>query len=365
MNPWLQSIEKAARHVVVYPVLRLVLNNHQVSLPLELSTVRRLLFLRYDRLGDVVVTSSLVRRLRSMVPGVFIGMVTSRTNQPAAELLEGVDRYHVIGGSPFETWKAIRDARSIGYDLVLNLVFNRTTSGGLLANIIAPGGIKVGQGAEKYRFYFNALATLARGQHHMSEILRSLGTQVFGDRFADDDLRYSLTDDPKAAQRVEAFLKGLNGAPVLLNISAGDAVRTPSVEQVQAIARHISQRMETPIVVIASPGQEAWREAVVRACRSEQVHEFPQGGPSSFAEVVALTRRCRLVVTPDTSLVHIAGATGTPLLALYTTAFTMKEWGPRHTIAEVILGSEGCPLSELPVPSILEAFDRLIAKVRL
>ncbi len=362
MSELIRPVERVFRHTVVYPVLRAIMHNEQVPLPLDLTKVRRVLLLRYDRIGDVIVTSPLVRRLKALAPHLSIGMVTSRNNVVAAQLLEGIDRYHTIGGSLFDTWRVVRKAKSFGYDVVLNLVFNRTTSGGILANVIAPDGIKVGQGAEKYRFYFNALARLERGRHHMSEVLRSLGTQVFGEHFADEDLRYTLTDDKRSEARVNDFMSQVGTSAVVLNISAGDDARTPSHEQALAIIRHVRTVHGLPVIVIASPGQERSRASVVLACADAQVTSYPKEGTAPFADVVALVRRCRVLVTPDTSLVHVAGATSTPVLALYTTAFTVAEWGPRHTVSEVVLGEEGRPLSDLSVRAILDGFDRLVRK---
>lgn len=363
MSGFLQPLERAFRHSVVYPAFRAILRNEQVQLPIDLSGVRRILLLRYDRLGDVIVTSPMVRRIRALAPHVSLGMVTSKNNRSAAQLLTGIEQFHTIGGSLTDTWSAVRSARAAGYDLVLNLVFNRTTSGGLLANMIAPRGIKVGQGAEKYRFYFNALARLDRGQHHMSEVLRSLGSQVFGERFVDDDLRYALADDPASSGRVEEFLSHVAPYPVLVNTSAGDTIRTPSEDQVVKIIRHVRSAYGLPVIVVAAPGMENARESVVRACADPHVSGYPRDGRAPFADMVALVRRCRMLITPDTSLVHVAGATTTPVLALYTTAFTVAEWGPRHTESEVLLGAEGQPLSMMPIASILDAFDRLYRRV--
>lgn len=363
MSDFARSAEKTFRHFVVYPTLRSVLRNEQVPLPIDLNNVRRILLLRYDRLGDVIVTSPMVRRLRSLAPHASIGMMTSRNNLPAARLLSGIERYHTIGGSIVETAAAVRDARLADYDLVLNLVFNRTTSGGLLANMIAPRGIKVGQGAEKYRFYFNALAQLERGQHHMSEVLRSLGSQVFGERFVDDDLRYELTDDPASSTRVDEYVSRVASSAAILNMSAGDPARTPSEEQLLAMIRHVRLKYGLSVIVIAAPGKERARDVIVRACGDARVTSYPKEGGAPFPDMVALVRRGKVLITPDTSLVHVAGATATPVLALYTTAFTLAEWGPRHTESEVVLGEEGLPLSAMPVAKMLDGFDRLYKRV--
>jgi ADP-heptose:LPS heptosyltransferase len=363
MSPFSRSLEGTLRHRVVYPALRMVLHNPPVDLPVDLGSVRRILLLRYDRLGDVVVTSSFIHRLRQLAPSLFIGMLTSTANQPAAALLDGVDMFHVIGGSLARTARALRVARAQRYDVVLNLVFNRTTSGGLMANLIAPRGIKVGQGAEKYRFYFNALLTLERGKMHMAEIINSIGVQVFGPNFGTTDLPYFLNDDPASVQLVERFLRPCRPGPIVFNASAGIPSRQPTYAQLRGLLSAVRNRAQTTIIVTSAPGQEGLRESLVRSQADADVIGFPSEGTATFAELVALIRSCRLLVTPDTSLVHVAGATSTPMLGIYATAFSLAEWAPRNTISEIVLGELDRPLAEMSVDSMIEGFARLMRRM--
>jgi hypothetical protein len=80
--------------------------------------------------------------------------------------------------------KEIHRARKEKYDVVLNFIFNRTTSGALLANIIAPHGLKVGQGVDKYQFYYNRFLKLDRSTAHMVETLYDICAKVFSNDFS-------------------------------------------------------------------------------------------------------------------------------------------------------------------------------------
>lgn len=359
----IRRLELGFRYGMIYPLLRLILSNRDVPLPLDLGRVQRILLLRTDRLGDMVVSSALVRRLKERAPHVTLGMVVSHKGLQAARLVDGVDRLHVVGVSAVETVRAISDARRERYDVVLNLVFNRTTLGGLLANIIAPHGVKVGQGDKKYSFFFNAMVALERGRVHMAETLESYGIQTFGPGFAGSSLPYALRDDAEAARRVEAFLAGMPPRPILVNLSASEAQRSPLPEQMRDLISGILKKTETPVLVTAAPGQEHVRRWVEGSLAEPRVKAFPPEGRASFSDMVALVRRCRLLVTPDTSLVHVAGATNTPILGLYSTAFSLAEWSPKNTLAEVVVNENDRPIAEMPVERMLEGFDRLMKRL--
>jgi ADP-heptose:LPS heptosyltransferase len=362
VNP-VRQVERGLRFGVVYPLLRLLISNRSVDLPLDLHAVRRLLLLRTDRLGDMVVTSSFVRRLKERAPQLHLGMVVSDKGLEAAKLIPGIDRLHVVGSSAPTTIRALVDARREQYDVVLNLVFNRTTLGGVLANVIASRSVKVGQGAETYRFFFNAMVRLERGRVHMARTLESFGIQTFGPGFAGPSLPYALRDDPDSEQRICAFIERMPKPPILVNLSAGERPRAPRPEQMRDLVGGILVRTDGPIVVSAAPGEEDVRGWVVRSVGDPRVCDFPLEGRASFADMVALVRRSRMLVTPDTSLVHVAGATTTPMLGLYSTAFSLAEWSPLNTLAEIVITDGDRPLAEMPVVRMLEGFDRLLKKL--
>ncbi len=359
----LRELERSFRHLVVYPTLRRVLNNREVPLPLDLGSIRRLLLLRTDRLGDMVVTSSFIHRIRERAPSISLGMVVSHRNLAAARLVDGIDALYVIGGGLGETVRSIRQARSARYDVVLNLVFNQTTLGGIISNLVVPGGTKVGQGDEKYRFYFNAMLKLERGRSHMAEVLRSVGVQTFGPSFYTESLPYALHDEPASAERVDSLIARLGGPPVVINLSAGHPGRSLSSRQAVDLAQVVLSRLQAPVVLSAVPQDASNRQAVLAQIKDDRVLAFPDKGSASFADIVALVRRSRLVVTPDTSFVHIAGATGTPLLALFVDPFAFAEWHPRNTESEVVMGDPGTTVSSIPSARIVDALDRLIGRM--
>ncbi len=157
MKDLVRRLELVFRHAVVYPLFRLLFWNAPHEKPIDLRSVRKILILRYDRIGDIIVTTPIFRALKSLHPDLMLGVLVSPSNAEIIRHDGAVDKLHVLHSNWFQLFRMILTARREQYDVVLNFIFNRTTSGGVLSNLIAPGGIKVGQGAEKYRFYFNRL----------------------------------------------------------------------------------------------------------------------------------------------------------------------------------------------------------------
>ena len=369
MKKILQLLEQAFRHGIVYPLFRLLFRNPPVDIPIDIRSVRKLLILRYDRIGDIIVTTPVFRALKKANPSLFIGVLASESNAELISHNPNVDRIYTVHSSWLALWKEIRDARTERYDVVLNLIFNRTTSGGVLANMIAPRGIKIGQGAEKYRFYFNALLKLPRGDRHMVEILAGIVKEVFHVRISSKNLRFELPVEKEVTRNVERFVKGFASdskavrkrgvnrrAPkrplVVVNISATDEVRKISRKQALEIVESVLKTGGYRVAVVSSPGDSDWRDAIIDAVNSPLCRAYPAAGVAPLKEVAALIGAARAVITPDTSIVHIASAMQTPVMGLFTPLQVTAEWLPYNVKHRTLFAQPGKPVSALPAAEI-------------
>jgi len=362
MKDLLRPLELVFRHAFVYPLFRLFFRNAPHEKPIDIRSVRKVLILRYDRIGDIIVTTPIFRALKSLNPDLVLGVLASPSNAEIIRHDSSVDKLHVLHSNWFRLFHMIVDARRERYDVVLNFIFNRTTSGGVLSNLIAPQGIKVGQGAEKYRFYFNRLLDLNRGNQHMVEVFIGYVEEVFGVSLSSTDSAFSiaLQDDDRAT--VTSFvarhkLRSETGRVasrgfVLLNLSATDEVRRISGNQAEEITRILSGRLGLPVVVISSPEDNAWKREVVRRATSGEVYAFPEEGTATLREISSLIGEALFVVTPDTSIIHFASAMKTPVLGLFTPLQVTVEWLPWRVKHAAVLADPGKPVESIPLAQI-------------
>jgi ADP-heptose:LPS heptosyltransferase len=349
-------LEKIARHAIVYPVLRRVFHNPHHAGPLDLRKVRRLLILRYDRIGDIIVTTPVFRLLKEMNPNLFLGVVASRSNAELIRTNPLVDRIHVLPRHWSEFPAFLKGAKDQGYDVVLNFIFNRTTSGGVLANLIAPKGIKVGQGAEKYDFYFNKRLSLDRTSAHMKDVLMSYVEEVFALPPGPRKTRFEIFPDAPSRASVTKALRarGLKpGSFVTLNISATEGPRRLSAAQAEFIAGVLTEHLKEHCVIISSPEDAAMRKEVARA-GGKRATEFPPEGNTDMLTIAALVQASKAVITPDTSIIHLASAMSTPVIGFYTPLQRAHEWRPAGVRHAIVLADVGAPVSSIP-PSRLKS----------
>ncbi|HEY6953148.1 MAG TPA: glycosyltransferase family 9 protein [Bacteroidota bacterium] len=357
-------LERLFRNAFVYPVLRRIFKNPKVVLPLEGKSLQSILILRYDKIGDMLVTLPIFRIVKTHFTGVRLSVVASEANAAMLRGEDSVDRVFVLYRNPLKLareWYRIRQAHP---DVVLNFVFNRITSGGLIVNLLCPHSVKVGQGPEKYGFYFNALLSLPRKKFHMFEMLVMYVEAVFGITVDPGEKYLQYPMDASAVSGVEGYLgrHGLrsksghvisSGRPyVVFNISAGQNDNRISSEQALSIGKHLSVELGVISVVIASPIDDPWKADIVSQIASERCLSFPDKGSSSLGEIIVLIEGALAVVTPHTSIVHIAAATSTPVCGLYSPLQVNEEWLPYNVTYRIIEAEQDQPVRTIPVGTL-------------
>jgi ADP-heptose:LPS heptosyltransferase len=333
----LEALEYWWRHLIVYPVLRRVFHNLIFKAPIDIHSVKNILILRYDRIGDMIVTTPIFRGLKEKNPQLQIGVFASEANAEIIRNNHNVDRIYILSASWRRMLSEIRRARNDQYDVVLNFVFNRTTSGAVLANLIAPHGIKIGQGDAKYGFYYNILLSLKRTTDHMVDILAWIIKAAFNIDLDPDHLTYEVVTDRRTKDALQAFWttnqlrprshEGYDGVPyIVFNLSANDTVRRISADQALALGKQLSTYTKYRTVLVHAPNDAIMAKTKQELLNTTHCLPFPMQGTATLLELAELIAGAQAVITPDTSIVHFASAAKTPILAFYTSMQDVHEW---------------------------------------
>jgi ADP-heptose:LPS heptosyltransferase len=364
----IKKLEYWWRHHIVYPALHWIFHNTELKIPIDLQSIKSILILRYDRIGDMIVTTPVLKGLKDANPKLRIGVLASRTNAEIIYHNPYVDKIHML---PTHWWQILGEivkAWREHYDVVLNLIFNRTTSGGVLANLIAPKGIKIGQGDEKYRFYFNILLKLARQSDHMVETLASVIKMVFNVQISPNQLTYDIVLDSKTREVIQAYWDRYNLRPrltsgnygipyIVFNLSANDYVRRISAEQASMIGEYLDSKTSYKTLLLHAPNDSIMLKVKQRLVEKTHCLPFPEQGTASLLEIAAIIKGAAVVITPDTSIIHFASAAQTPIIGFYTSMQDVHEWLPLQVRQKIILSDKNQPTSSISISSMIKGID--------
>ena len=119
---------------------------------------------------------------------------------------------------------------------------------------------------------------------------------------------------PLPAGDEDALPKELpSGEVAVVNPGAGWAAKRWSLDGYAQVCDALGKTFSLPVVLNCGPGEEALAQQVRGACRSPQ----PLLYSGDLAGLIALLRRARIVVGPDTGPLHLAAALGVPTVGLY------------------------------------------------
>lgn len=326
------------------------------------EALSRILIVRHDRIGDMIVTTPVLGFLADVAPHAEVDVLASPANAPILEADPNV--HSVVVRTGWRDWLLLFSRlRQRRYDVIYSFIYGKGLREGLIASFIArreTHKFSIMRPA-RYRGLFTRVVRVPRSSRHMSEHLLDVARQTIeapGDRSTRSYPMYIATD-AAAEARASAFLRERGiGDFVAVNIVAAEPGRDwPWTNCVQVLSAMLARWPELAFIVVAPPNKDTDSRRVVDACASNRVVLYP---PSPrLLDVVSLVRRARFVLTPDTAMVHIASACGRPTVALYSTIRAAELWSPYGVAARLVSSESGQPVSTIAAEQIVHACELL------
>lgn len=338
---------------------RCVFKNEPLKAKLKPDALRRVLILRWDLVGDMALTTPVFNFLKSIQPTVELDVLASEKNVGVIQGDPRLSRIFVFK-KDISFLKTAMEIRRRRHDLVLSFIQIKSMMDGLLSNFLAPNAVKASAKRKaKYRPLFNACASVGIGERHSVEKFFAVPLAAIDASGAEPELSLFISD--AARQTARAFIAREKLARfVVVNIMAGGAHRQWGASNyVEFLRKAAAQYPSLQFVILAAPEGKEQAERIAAEAQSERVIVFPPHPDIQVASALVSEAFC--VVTPDTSIVHIASATRRPVLAFYTIIATIpSEWLPYRVPYRALLADGRVPISTIPVENALSAFRDLI-----
>ncbi|HYF02844.1 MAG TPA: glycosyltransferase family 9 protein [Patescibacteria group bacterium] len=292
------------------PPRELVAEPHNV---LKLGPNAKILFLRQDRIGDVLVTTPLMRLLRRKFPHAQIDMLLSNNNFAVrggvAHNISSFWRYTKKVGDTFRLIKSIRTEK---YDVIIDLMDNTSATSSYFIQWMKPR-FSVGIVKENAAIYTHCVPLLDRSRVHIVERIAQL-LLPFGinPKMEDLSLEYRFAENEllKAQEQLGAKSKKLRLGIHLAGSTKNRFWGEENYRKFFSFLKKDFPQIE-PLIFIP-PGYE-----VVAQNISEENGVATAPAAKSFHEFAAMLHQCDLIFTPDTSTVHLAAAWKKPCLVMY------------------------------------------------
>ena len=298
----------------------------------------RVLCLRLERIGDLLLTLPALAALRAAVPGASIDLVVGSWNRDLAGAIRGIDRVETLdaawltrAGAGLHTLPLARRAaawRNRRYDLAINFEPDIRTNLALRATGARwTIGFRSGGGGALLDDALDYDAAM-----HTSDNALALVRAAVGEPPAGAPALLAIPD----AHRAEAarLLRGLPDGPRIgVHVSGGRAIKQWPVERFREVAERLVCQRGAAIVLTGTPEERAQVEAVRTALPPDRVLDVSSG--VNLLTAAAVLQQIDLLVTGDTGPMHLAHAVGTPVVAIFGPS-DPRRYAPRGVRDQIV-----------------------------
>jgi lipopolysaccharide heptosyltransferase II len=299
--------------------------------------VHRLLIVRLDNLGDVILATPAIRALRRALPHARLTLLASAVGAPVAELdpdlddavvydAPWMDPEHVLAQDLSREGSVLADLRRRGFDAAIIFTSYRQSSlpaaylcylAGIplrhAASIDGPGSLLT----SRHRHPDRVLHEVERGL----DLVRGLGIDA-----ELDDLRLKPREADLAWARGVVSGLGRQDAPVVvIHPGCSCPSRTYPPKSFGRAARELAGELGARIIWTGG----AREIELIERIRARLVEPgLSLAGQTDLSRLAAIVGACDAVVTNNTGPMHVAAALGTPVAAIFALTNPPLEWHP-------------------------------------
>ena len=321
----------------------------------------KIVILRYDRIGDMIVSLPLCKSLKTRFPDCEIVMVASLINAPIAVSSAFIDRTIVKPKTFFSWMHCLFSLRAEHPDLAIDLNHAVTPHTIFAIRVIRPRhvaspfkdgrwGIK---GTDLRLFNLMPAEHPKKYRRPIAEtyldIARHIGCST------DKCLPYPLPQYSKPSTLPTPY--------IVVNPSGSRGGMRFNDFDLRCILGHLQSQIRDIKVVIPAMPQNYNHLRVLLADLPNITVMRPT---DSVEPILPLIKYASLVVTPDTSLVHVACAYSTPLIAIYTSDQALfEQWRPLgNPSARVIRSTQPKSIHGYSRTELLDAISAMLNETK-
>ena len=301
------------------------------------EALRRVLLVRVDNLGDVLLTTPAFRAVRQTLPWAHLALLAGPAGCEVSKLNPDIDEtilYHALSEDvyfqlpqdPEREMAAIQALKERTFDAAI--IFTSYKQSALpVAYLCYLAGIPLRAAGS-----FEGSGSLLTHRHRYEEtippkhetlrgleLVESLGfppvepEMVLVPREEDEETATKLLE----RYDVERF--------VVVHPGSSASSRTYPAERYASVVEELADRGRLPVLVTGGPGEEDLTRQVAGSAG------IALGGETGFGEFASLVGRAAVVVTNNTGTTHVASALKAPVVTVFAGTNPPEQWGPWRT----------------------------------
>jgi ADP-heptose:LPS heptosyltransferase len=321
-------------------------------------SARRILAVRLDNLGDVLVTTPALHAIKTSLPGVRLTLLAGPVGAQVAELNPDIDGIIIYEAPWMDPWHKLPQDSQREQEMIARvrrehfdaaIIFTSYHQSALpaaylcyladiplrlAASIDGPGSLLTTRHKHPERM-----------MHEVERGLDLVGAVGFTTTETDLVLRVPV----QAREDVFDLLssRGVDSSRPLIVVHAGCSMpaRTYPWEMYAEVIDLLIVRFNATIALTGSNEERDLVERIVGNVKVDHRRSLlPLVGAVSFPGLCALIEAADLTITNNTGPMHISAAVKTPVIALFALTNPPEQWGPWHVVHRQLYHDVSCRL---------------------
>jgi len=290
--------------------------------------VNKILVIRLDHIGDVVLTTPLIKSLKINFPDSELHVLCKPSSTQILKNNKNVNKIIEYNSSWFSResktdkfFDLIKKLRKEKYDLILepkgdprNIILGKLTEGYL-----------IGYGTRGLGFLLNKEVKWNGKIMHIVlrnlDLLKNLKMKISDEQELILDL-----DSEKNIQKIFKKHKiKKNDVVLCINVGVGAPEREWSIENFKGLITEILKKLPNSKILITDAKQEKTNKISESITDSRLID---LGGKLNLSELISLIHKSTILISLESASMHIAATVNTPVIDIHSAITHKEEWGP-------------------------------------
>lgn len=321
--------------------------------------IGNILFLRHDRIGDMVLSTPAFKALKRNYPNARITVLASERNQEIIQNNPNVDEIIIYGG----LYRFVKEIRNKWFDLAID-PFNTYEFKQAFLSYLSGARYRIGFEDAGREIFFNikgpGLYPVKHLVEHMLELVSYLGCDVSG-----CEPEIFITDEEREWALRFLLDKKIDLDKPTIAIHPGGYYETQRwhPERFGLAAKELVQGLRVNIIVFGDKSEVSILNRIKEICDGIVITSG-----INIRQLMAILSRCTLFLGNNSGPLHIAAAIGLPTVSIVgPTAFPLwRPYGKNHIVLRKDLECSPCNLADCKEHKCMEMItvDEVIEAVK-
>ena len=337
------------------------------SVEFNLTDAKKVLVLKYDRIGDMIVATPIFRELKNKYPNISISVLASKGNRDVIKYNPYIDNiYTNYKNSLLKDLLSLLKLRKEKFDVCIELEHSVIPHAILRLRIINPKkvisihkdgryGVK-GSELQLYDFY-----TKKDKKGHFGKIW--LDTLNFF-KVKPTSSKYDIFLSDEERNKAKEFVSKIE-SKIKIGINLDGSFREKQIQpkELRQICKGIYDNYhDIKIIILTTPNKLEKTNKIISNMGFDFV--VPSYATDTILDVAALIEQLDLIITPDTSIVHVASAFDKPIVSIHeNNKDSYRLWKPISTLSKTVFAKSSYGLFDYSVSDIVDASLEMINKI--